>query len=147
MPADWIARTRLAIAALAVGPVLFLGVLVFILPGEGGGPFLLSGAATLVGLLAAPLAWRSFRAGQERLELSAEEREWGRPRFRIHVVPVAITEAAALLGGFAFAFARDPWTLAGIVVHLVIAGAVWPRESLREDSRTPSHSGTGSGEP
>jgi hypothetical protein len=45
------------------------------------------------------------------------------------LVPLALTEAAALVGAMAFAAGRNAWALLPVVAHLALAMLVWPTRS------------------
>ena len=137
MADDVVVRTRIVMAALGAGPLILAVLLAAFLPGAPRPLPALSSLAAILGLLAAPAAWRSFRWQRERMVTAPDRSERERLFFQSRLVPAAITEGFALLGGVSYALTREPWALAGIVVHVFLLGAMWPRESSREELGVP----------
>lgn len=116
MPAESLATTRVLAGALAAGPLVLLPVAHLVLPKDRALDGLASFAA-LLGLVALPVAWRAHAALRERGD-----------RARAVVVSLAITEGTALLGVVAHGLTGRLDPLIAVAIHLVLAGAVWPRE-------------------
>lgn len=116
MPADGLATTRVFVGALAAAPFVLLPVAHLVLPKDRALDGLASLAA-LLGLVALPVAWRVHASLRERGD-----------RARASVVSLAITEGTALLGVVAYGLTGRLDPLIALAIHLVLAGAVWPRE-------------------
>jgi hypothetical protein len=50
------------------------------------------------------------------------------------VVGLAITGAAALLGGIVWLLSRETAALAGLLMHVLLVGALWPTEARLEQA-------------
>jgi hypothetical protein len=127
-------RTRTLASARAAAAIL--GVLAFL-------PLLLSlvaspvprGTALVVpagaiGILAPALAWRLQAQIRERAGGSAAGAR--RAYLRSVVVGLAITAAAALFGGIVWLLSRETAALAGLLMHVLLVGAIWPTEARLE---------------
>ena len=137
MEGDDLGRTRVVTGALGAAPLLVTALLVVGLADAPRSIPALSSLSALLGLLSAPVAWRVYGLQRDRIAAAAGTAERERAFFGARVVPVSITEGFALLGGVSYALTREPWALAGIVTHVFLVGAVWPREAAREELEGP----------
>ncbi len=116
MAADGLGTTRVLAGVLAAGPFVLLLAAHLVLPRDRALDGLASLAA-LLGLVALPVAWRVHAALLERGD-----------RARAVVVALAITEGTAILGVVAYGLTGRLDPLLALAIHLVLAGAVWPRK-------------------
>ncbi len=125
-----LASARLAAAALVAGPLVLLG-LVLLVPPPAPWRALVAPAA-LLGFVALAAGNRLYARLLERSRTRAGAAERLLSLRSATVAALALTEATAILGVLAFHFSREPFALAGLAVHLILAGAVWPTRARLE---------------
>ncbi len=121
---------RLIAAALAASPVVLLGLALVVPPPPPR--HALVAPAVLAGFLSLAVGHRWYRRVLDGRATGAG------PADRIAALRVATisglacTGTAAIFGVFAFHFSREPFSLAGLAVHLILAGALWPTRARFE---------------
>ncbi len=116
---DPVVRARLVAGALGATPVILALIAAAIPAGRPSAPALAFPAA-LVGLLAPAVAYRVYGGIRDG-------RGEAVPRFlRATVAALAVTEGAAIFGCVSYVLSREVVALAGVLSHLILAGAVWP---------------------
>jgi hypothetical protein len=125
-PGEEALRTaRTVAAAMVLGPLLFL-VLVLWIPGGTEGSITLVPPAFLVGILAPAFAWKAYAAQRERAAAQPSLQARCRGFVLATTVALAVTEVAALFGLVAFLVSRQIPALAPVATHVLLAGAAWP---------------------
>ena len=121
-----LSRSRLIVGAL-VGGVLILTALSGWMPRADG----LQGAvvpAAVIGAASPAIAYRLYQLLRERLTPGATASRRRETFLRANVLAFAITEGAALFGVIVYALTGAPVALIGVVMHVLLAGALWPSE-------------------
>jgi hypothetical protein len=98
--------------------------------------------AALAGLVAPAIAFHLYRRLQEK---AGEEPDPGRRASRFvtaTVLSLAVTEAAAIFGTVAFLLSSRSIALIGVVLHVLLCGAIWPSRD-RMDSFVAGAGGRG----
>jgi hypothetical protein len=119
-----LSTARLIAAALGAGPLLLTLFAGLVSPAAGFSRLVVP--AGVLGLVAPALAWRLQARVRERARGRAED---GRRAYvRSLILGLAVTEAAAILGGVAWLLTGEIQALIGLPMHLVMVGALWPTE-------------------
>ena len=92
----------------------------------------LAGPASLLGLVAPVIGYRLWLWMLEQVPAGADARQRCERFARATLVALSITELAAVLGLVAWVASGEPFTLAAVVTHVVLAGAIWPRRERLE---------------
>jgi len=121
-----IARARTLVLALFAGQAVLWAVVHVI----GIDPIsrVLVGPSVLAGLVAPVVGYRAYRAIGSRLEPDASSDAASSAYLRAILIALSITEATSLLCGVAFLLSGDPRTYVGPLMHVILTGAIWPRE-------------------
>jgi hypothetical protein len=121
---DALRTTRLIALALVLGPLVFWIVAHFIRIGSGGDYLVMP--AVLFGLVSPVIGYRIYLKVRERRPSGSDE---AKDAFlRANILALAITEAAALFGCVAYLISYNPLTYIGYLMHVLLAGAIWPNE-------------------
>jgi protein-S-isoprenylcysteine O-methyltransferase Ste14 len=119
-----LAPMRVVALALSLGPLLVLGALLLV-PASPPSRGLVAPAA-LAGLVALAIGYRLYRSMLARIAPGAHADARRAVLRTATIASLSVTESTALFGAVAFYFSREPFALAGLVSHLILAGAVWP---------------------
>ena len=115
---------RLLAAVLGIGPLLLLGAALAFPRPPSASPLVVP--VGVLGLVAPAIAWR---AQARMLEAARGGTDMGRRAYvRSVAVGLGITEAAAMCGVLVWLLSRQPHALAGLPMHLLMVGALWPTE-------------------
>jgi hypothetical protein len=134
-------RARLIVGAL-IGGVLVLTALSGFMP-RVDGMYGLVVPAAVVGAASPAVAFRFYQLLRDRLPDGAGAALRRQTFLRANILCFAITEGAAVFGVIVFALTGAPVALIGIVMHVLLGGALWPSEeklagfvgtAAREDS-------------
>lgn len=119
-------RARLIVGAL-VGGVLILTALSGFVPRVGGMTGLVAPAA-IAGAVSPAVAFRLYQMRRDRLSGGDGASVRRQAFLRANVLTFAITEGAAVFGVIVFALSGAPLALIGVLMHVLLAGALWPSE-------------------
>lgn len=110
---------------MLLGVLAFVGI-VYGLPLGGGRAQVMVLPAALFGLVAPAVGYRVYHTMRERNPRDEPLRVRCQAFLRAIIVPLAITEGAALLGLVVYMLSRDLVALTGSLTHVLLTGAVWP---------------------
>lgn len=117
-------QARIIALALVLGPLVFWIVAHFIRIGSGEDYLVMP--AVLFGLVSPVIGYRIYLKIREG---SPNDIEGANQAFlRANIVALAVTEAAALFGCVAYLVSYNPLTYIGYLMHVLLAGAIWPNE-------------------
>jgi len=119
-------RARLIVGAL-IGGVLILTALSGFMPRLDGMEGLVVPAA-VVGAVSPAVAFRLYQLLRDRLAGGASAALRRQTFLRANVLCFAITEGAAVFGVIVFALTGSPLALMGVLMHVLLGGALWPSE-------------------
>ena len=119
-------RARLIVGAL-IGGVLILTALSGWMPRVDGMEGLVVPAA-VVGAASPAVAFRLYQLMRDRLTPTATATRRREAFLRANVIAFAITEGAAMFGVIVFALTGSPLALIGVLMHVLLGGALWPTE-------------------
>ena len=115
---------QLLAAAILVGPLPLVLIFGMLDPIAGLRVLYLPAIVAGIGALIAGLLLHRLLIGRAGSLPDAAARAQG--MLVAILAPLALTEAAALIGAMAFSAARDAWSLVGVAAHLVLGVAIWP---------------------
>jgi hypothetical protein len=119
-------RARLIVGALIVGVLILTAVSGWMPRVDGVGGLVVP--AAVVGAACPAVAFRLYQLLRERITPTATSALRRETFLRANVLAFAITEGAALFGVVVFALTGSPLALIGVVMHVLLAGALWPTE-------------------
>jgi len=119
-------RARLIVGAL-VGGVLILTALSGFMPRADGMAGLVVPAA-VVGAVSPAVAFRLYQLLRDRIAAGASATLRRQTFLRANVIAFAITEGAAVFAAIVYAMTGGPLALIGVLMHVLLAGALWPSE-------------------
>jgi len=119
-------QARLIVGGL-VGGVLILTAVSGWMP-RGGDLEGLVVPAAVIGAVSPVVAFRLYQLFRDRLTSGATAARRRETFLRANVLCFAITEGAALFGVIVYALTGAPLALIGVVMHVLLAGALWPSE-------------------
>lgn len=115
-------QARVIVAALVLGTLVFW-VIAHVIP-VGSGPDYLILPSVLFGLVSPVIGYRIYLKVRER---SPKGFDGARRAFlRAHILAMVVTETAALFGCVAYILSPNPLAYAGFLMHVLLAGAIWP---------------------
>ncbi len=123
-PALALRTSQLIVGALVVGP-LVLAVIAGVVD-LGSGVRILTLPAALFGVVSPVIGYRLYHSVRDGLAPDASQGERCRAFTRANLVALAVTEAAAFLGIVAYMLSGEPWGLLGLLMHVLLAAAIWP---------------------
>jgi len=115
---------RIVALAILVAPLPVVGVFAAIRPIEALGVLLIP--AVTVGVVCFPVGYLLYRQLVDSPPAGATRAERSRRFFLGTIIPLALTEAAALLGAMAFSADRKPLALLPVLMHIILAVFIWP---------------------
>jgi hypothetical protein len=118
--------TRLIVGAL-IGGVLLLTALSGFMPRLDGMEGLVVPAA-VVGAASPAVAFRMYQLLRDRLAGGASATLRRQAFVRANVLCFSITEGAAIFGVVVYALTGAPLALLGVLMHVLLGGALWPSE-------------------
>jgi hypothetical protein len=74
------------------------------------------------------VAFRLYQLLRERIGPTATAALRRETFLRANILTFAVTEGAALFGVIVFAMTGSPLALIGVVMHVLLGGAIWPTE-------------------
>jgi hypothetical protein len=86
----------------------------------------------LLGLVAPVIGFRLWLWMLEQVPRDAAPRQRCDRFLRATVTALSVTEVAAVLGLVAWVASGQPFALAGVLTHVLLAGAIWPRRERLE---------------
>lgn len=92
----------------------------------------LVGPSVLAGLVAPAVGYHVYQWFGSRLEPDISHDAAAPAYLRAILIALAITESASLLCAVAFLLSGDRLTYVGPLMHLILTGAIWPREERFE---------------
>jgi hypothetical protein len=119
-------RARLVVGAL-IGGVLILTALSGFMRRVHGTEGLVVPAA-VIGAVAPAIGFRLYQLLRDRLTPRDDAARRREAFLRANVLAFAITEGAAVFGVVVFAMTGAPLALIGVLMHVLLGGAVWPTE-------------------
>ncbi|MBZ5639337.1 MAG: hypothetical protein LAO51_11365 [Acidobacteriia bacterium] len=123
-PERSLAITRAVALALSIGPLVLLGAVLLVpAPTRSG---VLVAPAALAGIVALAIGYRLYCGVLGRQAPGAGVGPRLANLRTATIAGLSVTEATALFGVIAFHLSREPFALAGLAAHLILAGAVWP---------------------
>ncbi len=125
-PALALRTSQLIVGALVVGPLVFAVIAGFV--DLGSRVRVLSLPAALFGVVSPVIGYRLYHTIRDRLAPDASDGERCRAFLQANLVALAVTEAAAFLGIVAYMLSREPWGLLGLLMHVLLAAAIWPSD-------------------
>jgi hypothetical protein len=99
---------------------------------------LLVGPSVLAGLVAPVVAYRVYLKIGSGVPPDASHDAVAAAYLRAILIALAITEATSLLCAVAFLLSGDRMTYVGPAMHLILTGAIWPREERFESFKQGS---------
>ncbi len=120
---------RVVAAFLAVSPLLLVALAVALPARPASASGSLDGvgmAASLAGFVSLAIGSRVYQRMRARIPDAADATARGQVFVSATALALAVTEAAALLGIFAFLLSRNPIVLTGVPIHVILTGALWP---------------------
>ncbi len=123
-PALALKTSQLIVSALVVGPLVLAVIAGFV--DLGSGVRVLSLPAALFGVVSPVIGYRLYHSIRDRLAPDAPHDERCRAFTRANLVALAVTEAAAFFGIVAYMLSGEPWGLLGLLMHVLLAAAIWP---------------------
>ncbi len=123
-PALALKTSQLIVAVLIVAPLVLAVIAGF--ADLGSGVRILTLPAALFGVVSPVIGYRLYHSIRDRLAPDASYDERCRAFIQANLVALAVTEAAAFLGIVAYMLSREPWGLLGLLMHVLLAAAIWP---------------------
>ena len=117
---------RIICFVILVAPLLVVGVFAAISPIEALGVLLIP--AVVAGVVCCPTGYLLYRQLVDGGPAGADRAERLRRFFIGTIVPLALTEAAALLGAMAFSADSRPLALLPVLTHITLAVVIWPSQ-------------------
>ena len=117
-------RARTIAGALVAGVLLLTAVSALLRPSAALGVLVVPAAA--LGAISPAIGYRLYLLLRERIPAEAPTWERRAVYVRAVVLSLAVTEAAALFGALVFGLTSDPIALLGPLMHVLLAGAIWP---------------------
>jgi hypothetical protein len=119
-------QTRLIVGALVAG-VLILTALSGFMPRADGLDGLVIPAA-VIGAASPVIGFRLYQMLRERLTPGTPRSRRREAFLSANIISFAITEGAAVFGVLVYALTGAPLALIGVLMHVLLAGALWPSE-------------------
>ena len=119
-----LSHSRLIVAAL-VGGVLVLLALSGLVPSRGALGFLALPAG-LLGLVSPVIGYKLYSTRRDGIAPQADLSARCRSFVMATVLAMAVTEGAAFVGILVFMLSGEWTALAGVLTHVLLAGAIWP---------------------
>jgi uncharacterized membrane protein len=117
-------RSRVFVGGMVAGVLVFMAVAGFFPRLDGADGFVLP--AAIIGAVSPIIGYRSYQLQRDRLTRDAGTARRLEVFFRANLIAMAITETAALFGLVVHALTGSMLTLLGVLMHVLLAGALWP---------------------
>ena len=121
---DALGRSRVVVGGMVAGVLVLTAVAGFIPRLDGAEAFVLP--AAIIGAVSPIIAYRMYQLQRDRLTRDAGTARRHEVFLRANVIAMAITETAALFGLIVHALTGSLLTLLGVLMHVLLAGALWP---------------------
>ena len=106
---------------------MILTALSGLMPRTGGMGGLVVPAA-VVGAVGPTVAYRLYQLLRDRLAAGADATLRRQTFLRANVLAFSVTECAAVFGVIVYALSGAPLALIGVLMHVLLAGTLWPSE-------------------